>query len=75
MFLHFSFKSLFLNFQFPIVEPGWTPLHVVSAYAQLGLTKLLLDALADPNIHDKNGYTPLDVVGLAIDPKDINKEK
>ncbi|XP_026320538.1 transient receptor potential channel pyrexia-like [Hyposmocoma kahamanoa] len=60
---------------FPVVKPGWTPLHVASAHAQLDIARLLLAVGADPNVVDKHGYTPLDVVCCAnIDSEDINVE-
>lgn len=50
---------------FPLIQPGWTPLHVASARARQHCTRLLLAAGADPNLTDVNGCTPLDVAGCA----------
>ncbi|XP_060807292.1 transient receptor potential channel pyrexia isoform X2 [Amyelois transitella] len=50
----------------PLLQPGWTPLHVATSCARLHCTRLLLAAGADPNICDLTGRTALDVVGSAI---------
>ncbi|XP_049879814.1 transient receptor potential channel pyrexia-like isoform X2 [Pectinophora gossypiella] len=50
----------------PLIQPGWTPLHVASACARRHCTRLLLAAGADPNISDVAGRTPLDVAGFAF---------
>ncbi|XP_053618072.1 transient receptor potential channel pyrexia-like isoform X2 [Plodia interpunctella] len=50
----------------PLLQAGWTPLHVASSCARLHCTRLLLAAGADPNICDVKGRTALDVVGSAI---------
>ncbi|XP_014366738.2 transient receptor potential channel pyrexia [Papilio machaon] len=47
----------------PLLQPGWTPLHVAAACARMHCTRLLLAAGADPNICDEAGRTALDVAG------------
>ncbi|KAJ2941369.1 hypothetical protein O0L34_g3572 [Tuta absoluta] len=49
----------------PLIQPGWTPLHVAVSCARPRCTKLLLAAGADPNICDEAGRTALDVAGSA----------
>ncbi|XP_059055688.1 transient receptor potential channel pyrexia-like isoform X2 [Achroia grisella] len=49
----------------PLIQPGWTPLHVASSCARRHCTRLLLAAGADPNICDEQGRTALDVAGSA----------
>ncbi|XP_026750378.2 transient receptor potential channel pyrexia-like isoform X2 [Galleria mellonella] len=49
----------------PLIQAGWTPLHVASSCARRHCTRLLLAAGADPNICDDQGRTALDVVGTA----------
>lgn len=62
--------------QLPLLQPGWTPLHVASARAQRNCTRLLLAAGADPNSKDGDGKTPLDVAGVAhYHGIDIDTEK
>ncbi|VVC91355.1 unnamed protein product [Leptidea sinapis] len=50
---------------FPLLQPGWTPLHVAASCARRHCTRLLLAAGADPNVCDVLGRTALDVVGSA----------
>ncbi|XP_052743946.1 transient receptor potential channel pyrexia-like isoform X2 [Bicyclus anynana] len=47
----------------PLLQAGWTPLHVAASCARRHCTRLLLAAGADPNITDERGRTPLDVAG------------
>ncbi|CAF4858679.1 unnamed protein product [Pieris macdunnoughi] len=49
----------------PLLQPGWTPLHVAVSCARRRCTRLLLAAGANPNISDVLGRTTLDVVGSA----------
>nr|XP_026490186.1 transient receptor potential channel pyrexia-like isoform X1 [Vanessa tameamea] len=57
----------------PLLQPGWTPLHVAASCARRHCTRLLLAAGADPNVLDVKGQSPLDVAGLAhYHDKDIN---
>ncbi|CAH2057024.1 unnamed protein product, partial [Iphiclides podalirius] len=48
----------------PLLQPGWTPLHVAASCARMHCTRLLLAAGADPNICDEAGRTALDVTGF-----------
>ncbi|XP_068624920.1 transient receptor potential channel pyrexia-like [Battus philenor] len=48
----------------PLLQPGWTPLHVAASCARVHCTRFLLAAGADPNICDEAGRTSLDVVGF-----------
>ncbi|KAG7300671.1 hypothetical protein JYU34_014995 [Plutella xylostella] len=59
----------------PLLQDGWTPLHVAAACARRHCTRLLLAAGADPTLCDITGRTPLDVAGMAhyYDVK-INKQ-
>ncbi|XP_045512963.1 ankyrin repeat and SOCS box protein 11-like [Pieris brassicae] len=60
----------------PLLQPGWTPLHVAVSCARRRCTRLLLAAGADPNISDVLGRTALDVVGSAhYHNENINSEK
>ena len=43
---------------------GQTALHIASQYGFIGVVRCLLDAGADRNIRDNNGYLPVD---LAMD--------
>ncbi|XP_041983044.1 transient receptor potential channel pyrexia-like [Aricia agestis] len=47
----------------PILQPGFTPLHVAASCARTHCVRLLLAAGADPNICDAMGRTALDVAG------------
>ncbi|XP_045762667.1 transient receptor potential channel pyrexia-like isoform X1 [Maniola jurtina] len=47
----------------PLLQAGWTPLHVAASCARRHCTRLLLAAGANPNIEDETGRTPLDVAG------------
>ncbi|XP_039749502.1 transient receptor potential channel pyrexia-like isoform X2 [Pararge aegeria] len=47
----------------PLLQAGWTPLHVAASCARRHCTRLLLAAGANPNIEDVMGRTPLDVAG------------
>ncbi|XP_038218619.1 transient receptor potential channel pyrexia-like [Zerene cesonia] len=49
----------------PLLQPGWSPLHVAVSCARRHCTRLLLAAGANPNICDEIGRTPFDVVGSA----------
>lgn len=51
--------------QLPLLQEGWTPLHVAAACARRHCTRLLLAAGADPKLCDITGRTPLDVAGMA----------
>lgn len=61
--------------QLPVIQPGWTPLHVASSCARKHCTRLLLAAGADPNVTDVEGRTPLDVTGYAYyyQDQEVNK--
>ncbi|CAG5022591.1 unnamed protein product, partial [Parnassius apollo] len=48
----------------PLLQPGWTPLHVATSCVHVHCTRLLLAAGADPNICDEAGRNALDVAGL-----------
>ncbi|CAG5020767.1 unnamed protein product [Parnassius apollo] len=48
----------------PLLQPGWTPLHVATSCVRVHCTRLLLAAGADPNICDEAGRNALDVTGL-----------
>ncbi|CAH0403188.1 unnamed protein product [Chilo suppressalis] len=47
----------------PLLQPGWSPIHVAAACARRHCTRLLLAAGADPNVCDEAGRTALDVAG------------
>ncbi|XP_045513492.1 transient receptor potential channel pyrexia-like [Pieris brassicae] len=49
----------------PLLQTGWTPLHVAVSCIRRHSTRLLLAAGADPNIVDAQGRTPLDVIASA----------
>ena len=46
-------------------EHGGTPLHWAAALGRIEMTKRLLEAKADINAEDNNGYTPLDATNYA----------
>lgn len=46
---------------------GWTPLHTAAYARQYGVAELLIKSGADPNVRDRNGQSPLQVV-MEIDP-------
>ncbi|CAK1590891.1 unnamed protein product [Parnassius mnemosyne] len=48
----------------PLLQPGWTPLHVATSCVRVHCTRLLLAAGADPNICDEAARNALDVAGL-----------
>ncbi|XP_061380522.1 transient receptor potential channel pyrexia-like isoform X3 [Danaus plexippus] len=59
----------------PLLQPGWTPLHVAASRARHHCTRFLLAAGANPNICDVMGRTPLDVAGSAYYyNKEINQK-
>ncbi|XP_021194831.3 serine/threonine-protein phosphatase 6 regulatory ankyrin repeat subunit C isoform X2 [Helicoverpa armigera] len=49
----------------PVLQLGWTALHVASARAHHRCARLLIAAGADPCARDRVGRTPLDVAGSA----------
>ncbi|CAK1543481.1 unnamed protein product [Leptosia nina] len=61
----------------PLLQGGWTPLHVTASCARRHCTRLLLAAGANPNVTDEEVRTALDVVGSAhyhdqeIDPVNL----
>ncbi|CAH2245402.1 jg12914 [Pararge aegeria aegeria] len=60
----------------PLLQAGWTPLHVAASCARRHCTRLLLAAGANPNIEDVMGRTPLDVAGSGYYfGQDINSRK
>nr|NGX64017.1 hypothetical protein [Candidatus Anoxychlamydiales bacterium] len=62
---HFSTVELLLSFKMPtnLREPnnGYTALHLAVLNQKLGISKILLSSNdIDPNLRDKDGYSPLD---------------
>lgn len=51
---------------------GETPLHLAARFGHRDAVKSLLEAGADPNLHDITGRTPLDA-GVAADAVDVVK--
>ena len=45
----------------PILQKGFTPLHIAAKYGHIKVARLLLQKDADPNVQGKNGLTPLHV--------------